>query len=57
MQARYKSHAVTTQHKQQYGLHLRKIDHTNLPREGFELGSLGPQESMLSIEPPLLVTI
>ena len=29
--------------------------HANLPRAVFELGSLGPQASLLSIEPPLLV--
>ena len=35
--------------------YLRKIVHTNLPPAGFELGSLGPQASILAIEPPLLV--
>ena len=36
-----------------YGLDLRKFVHTNLPQAEFELKSLGPQASVLPIEPPL----
>ena len=32
-----------------------KLDYTNLPRAGLELGSLGSQASLLPIEPPLHV--
>ena len=41
-------------HKQQYGLHLKKLVHTNLPLVEFELGSLRQQAGVLPIEPPLL---
>ena len=37
----------------QYGLHIRKLVNSNLPQVSFELGSLGPQASMLPIELPL----
>ena len=38
-------------------LSLRKFVHTNLPRVGFALESLGPQAGVLPIEPPLLVRL
>ena len=47
----------STQYMQQYGLHLRKFVHTNLPQAGFELISLGPQASLLPNHPPLLVEL
>ena len=47
-----------TWHKQHYGfLHLRQFVHTNLPRAGFELRSLGQQANALPIDPTLLVPV
>ena len=38
-----------------HSIPLRKFAHTNLPKAGFELRSLGPQAGTLPTEPPLLV--
>ena len=43
--------------RQQNDLHSKKFVHTNLISAGFELGSLGPQASVLPIEPVKLLLI